>query len=64
MIHTISEKCTGCGLCFDHCPVDCVIKADIYKIDPEMCIDCGVCAVVCPVKAVISDINYFSIDNE
>jgi len=55
MSHTINDRCTACGICLKHCPVDCIVAGDIYKIDPEFCIDCTVCASVCPAKAVIFD---------
>lgn len=50
---TDQERCTGCGLCVDICPVQ-VIKmgGDFPVIDKEWCIGCGVCAVPCTVSAV------------
>jgi NAD-dependent dihydropyrimidine dehydrogenase PreA subunit/predicted DNA-binding transcriptional regulator len=50
---TDQEKCTGCGLCVDICPVQVVkMEGDFPAVDKEWCIGCGVCAVPCPTSAV------------
>lgn len=50
---TDEDKCTGCGLCADICPVEAIKMEDgLPEIDKEWCIGCGVCAVPCPVSAV------------
>jgi ferredoxin len=48
------EKCTGCGLCAENCPMDAI---DLKAEDPILpsCIWCTTCELVCPVGAV--DIN-------
>ena len=48
-----SEKCTGCGLCVDVCPVE-VIKMDddIAVVDADGCTDCGACVDECPNDAI------------
>ncbi len=45
-----AEKCVGCHLCFNNCPVD-VITGEVrgpHVIDTEKCIKCGMCMEVCP----------------
>lgn len=49
-----TSKCTGCGVCADACPKQCIsIKYDehgFYKsyIDESLCINCRHCKDVCP----------------
>ena len=47
------EKCTGCGTCFKHCPVDAIeiIEGKAY-FDSVKCIGCGECVARCPEEAV------------
>ena len=48
-------KCTGCGACFNICPVKAISMQEnkegfLYPvIDSEKCTNCGLCAKVCPV---------------
>jgi NAD-dependent dihydropyrimidine dehydrogenase PreA subunit len=50
------EKCTGCGLCVDLCPLD-VLRMDekgekaIIRY-PDDCMTCYTCELKCPVSAV------------
>ena len=49
------DKCTGCGSCYNVCPVDAIsMKHDIDGflvpvIDKEICVLCGKCVSSCPV---------------
>lgn len=46
-------KCTGCGLCAEHCRFDAVeIENGTASIDRYACEGCGVCAAVCREHAV------------
>lgn len=49
-----SEKCTGCGVCADACPKQCIsIRYDAYGfyksyVDESLCVKCHHCMDVCP----------------
>lgn len=47
-----ADKCTGCGVCVDICPVKC-LKLEDGKIafDASKCVDCGKCIKACPTDA-------------
>lgn len=48
-----TNKCTGCGLCVNVCPVDSItIENDKAKIDKDTCISCGACVSECPNEAI------------
>jgi len=50
------EKCVGCELCVEKCPVEAIsMENSIAKIDMERCIHCGTCHSVCPQEAVRHD---------
>jgi polyferredoxin len=58
------DKCTDCGLCEKHCPMD--IKLLDYKkagqrVLSTECILCQTCANVCPTKAISSNLRQFDI---
>jgi len=47
------SKCTGCGFCVEHCPVDAVVITDKHAyMDPKQCIRCYCCHELCPHLAV------------
>ena len=48
-----SEKCTGCGVCIDVCPLEAISLNDgIAVIDEDTCTECGLCVNVCPNDAI------------
>lgn len=48
-----TEKCTGCGLCVDTCPVEAIkLDDDTAKVDEDLCTDCGTCVDECPNDAI------------
>jgi ferredoxin len=50
----LQEKCTGCGICVEKCPVDAIHlnDANIAERDETRCLGCGVCARFCPEQAI------------
>jgi NAD-dependent dihydropyrimidine dehydrogenase PreA subunit len=54
MIYVDGEKCTGCGICEDVCPVEAVRVSDgVARIDQDKCNECEACIEVCPNEAVL-----------
>jgi NADH-quinone oxidoreductase subunit F len=52
--YNIDEKCIGCTICAQHCPVD-AIPVTPYRqhtIDLDKCTRCDSCRQVCPEDAV------------
>jgi uncharacterized protein len=49
-------KCTRCGECYRHCPVDAITLDDVQAhIDQDKCIGCAECVAVCRFDAVSYD---------
>lgn len=61
------EGCTGCEVCIEFCPVDCLYKVPgpenpgerysnnvngIVIVDEEVCIGCKLCAKYCPWEVI------------
>lgn len=53
--------CTGCEVCIEFCPVDCILTVpgpeyDLYKklveIDLDICIGCKLCVKYCPWETI------------
>ena len=50
------DKCVGCGICVEGCPVNAITMGDgRAEIDMGECIRCGRCHKVCPKGAVRHD---------
>lgn len=56
MFKVDKEKCTGCSVCIEVCPVQAILMIDSKaEINVDKCIDCGRCAQVCPQGAISSN---------
>jgi ferredoxin len=50
------EKCVGCNVCVEKCPVNAIsMENEKAKINMQECIHCGTCHSVCPQEAVRHD---------
>lgn len=46
------DKCIGCEMCKDECPVEAIELEDgVCVISEDVCIGCGNCKDVCPMDA-------------
>lgn len=48
------DLCTGCEICVDECPNDCLELVDDVAIlvRPDDCDECGTCVESCPSEAI------------
>ena len=54
MIYIDEEKCAGCGVCEDVCPVEAVQVSDgVARIDQDRCNECQACVEACPNEAIL-----------
>lgn len=50
------QRCTGCGICVDECPVDAIsLSVNQAEINMAECIRCGICHDICPVDSIKHD---------
>ncbi|MFC1734637.1 ATP-binding protein [Candidatus Hydrogenedentota bacterium] len=62
-VRTDSEKCKGCGLCVERCPMEGLRLEEsesagnrpgkVAVLTPERCIGCGVCVYKCPSDGLV-----------
>jgi ferredoxin len=54
VIYVDDEKCAGCGVCEDVCPVEAVRVSDgVARIDQHRCNECEACVEACPNEAIL-----------
>lgn len=50
------KKCTGCGICAQQCPNNCIEIVREGRLFPQIdvghCMFCGICIEICPEKAL------------
>lgn len=53
MICVQTEKCAGCGVCIEACPVETIrLMGSVATIDQERCTECQACVATCPEGAI------------
>jgi NADH:ubiquinone oxidoreductase subunit F (NADH-binding)/NADH:ubiquinone oxidoreductase subunit E/Pyruvate/2-oxoacid:ferredoxin oxidoreductase delta subunit len=52
--YSVNDKCIGCTLCVQKCPVDAIpfTPHEKHVINTELCIKCDACRAVCPEDAI------------
>ena len=52
--YTVTDTCTGCTLCAQHCPADAIPMTpyEQHEIDAEKCTRCDACRIACPEDAI------------
>ena len=54
MAYKVTDICTGCCVCLEHCPAEAIsIDAGKAIINSFDCIECGSCVAACPLENVI-----------
>jgi NAD-dependent dihydropyrimidine dehydrogenase PreA subunit len=46
------DKCSGCGVCIEVCPVDAIKIQNQKAVVGDECVECGVCVNECPNEAI------------
>ena len=47
------EKCTGCGICVDSCPMEAIKLEKDKAVITGDCSECGICVSKCPNEAIV-----------
>lgn len=62
VVHILEERCKGCELCIDYCPMDVLELSTAFNamgyhypvVKSDDCIDCQACRDICPEFAIFS----------
>ena len=55
------ERCTGCGFCFESCPVKAIVpKGRVYAVNDKKCIDCLCCHELCPESSIDIELSWLA----
>ena len=47
-----TNKCVGCGKCYNVCPIGAIDVDKVASIDTDICAGCGLCVKACPKGAI------------
>ena len=48
-----NDKCTGCGICVDLCPVNAIKIENDKAVVSDECVECSACVDECPNEAIL-----------
>jgi uncharacterized protein (DUF362 family)/Pyruvate/2-oxoacid:ferredoxin oxidoreductase delta subunit len=55
------ERCTGCGFCFESCPVKAIVpRGGVYEVNDKRCIDCLCCHELCPESSIDIELSWLA----
>jgi Fe-S-cluster-containing hydrogenase component 2 len=58
MLYVDENRCSGCGLCVDVCPVEALtLRDNVATINQTLCTECEACATACPERAILTIIE-------
>jgi uncharacterized protein (DUF362 family)/Pyruvate/2-oxoacid:ferredoxin oxidoreductase delta subunit len=54
-------RCTGCGFCFESCPVKAIVpRGGVYEVNDKRCIDCLCCHELCPESSIDIELSWLA----
>jgi uncharacterized protein (DUF362 family)/Pyruvate/2-oxoacid:ferredoxin oxidoreductase delta subunit len=55
------DSCTGCGFCFESCPVKAIVqRGSVYEVNDKRCIDCLCCHELCPESSIDIELSWLA----